>query len=427
MSGTNQGDWSLLGAGADDRFHFAAGPYAAPAGMMASGQDPLARNRLIEAMAQLAEDAYDQSSKDAVADGWHALTAAELGIAAKGSGSVRYTFKDGVYQGDTSRSSEGQALVLTREVGGKTILAVSFRGTVDLEEQFPDYFPFDRHYESFKPLVAAVKDFVANASNGIDEVVVTGHSLGGAMAQLFMNEKLGVPVEGYTFGSPGADDARKKAPLLNFEHTNDAIPDLSSIKDERSGGVVTVDVVGLNGLKAAHSIERYMATMAFLSEQAEDGDGPFHGHKLAKAFREGGSFIRDIRLEIGSDQNDVLRPFAEDRFSLAGDGDDRFDMRRGELVAKKARELDGGEGEDRVKLPYKEIRKGDGDIFQVTERNDGGMTLKYDVGKGPNDKWKTVGVFYRTETIVYKDGKSESFDGSAAKVMAADKGDLIVA
>ena len=118
-------------------------------------------------------------------------------------------------------------------------------------DQFNDYFPFDNHYKSFKPLIAAVKEFVADASNGIDKVVVTGHSLGGAMAQLFMNEKLEVPVSGYTFGSPGADNARKDAQLINFAHANDAIPALGGIKDERSGGVVTVDK---NGLDGAHRV-----------------------------------------------------------------------------------------------------------------------------------------------------------------------------
>ena len=208
---------------------------------------------------------------------------------------------------------------------------------------------------------------------------------------------------------------------------NDAIPDLGDIKDERSGGVVTVDINGLDGASRSHSIERYMKTTAFLSEQAEDADGPFHAHKLAKAFRDGGSYIRDIRLEIGSDKNDVLRPFAEDRFSLAGDGDDRFDIRRGELVQKQDRDLDGGNGDDRVALPYNKMRKGDGVIFDVIERNDGGMALKYDAGTGSKDKWKTVGVFYRTETIVYDNGKSEPFAETATKIMAADKGDLIVA
>lgn len=426
MPGTVQGDWRNFGAGAD-RFHFQTNLRAAPVGIPTEGKASLAADRLIEAMAQLAEDAYDQSSKDAVGDGWHAFTAGELGIKAKGSGSVRYTFEDGVYVGDTDRSSEGQALVVSREVDGKTVLSIAFRGTVDLEEQFLDYFPFDNHYKCFKPLIAAVKKYVADESHGIDKVVVTGHSLGAAMAQLFMNEELEVPVEGYTFGSPGADDARKRAPLVNFEHTNDAIPDLGDIKDERSGGVVTVDINGLDGASRSHSIERYMKTTSFLSEQAEDRDGPFHTHKLAKAFRDGGSYIRDIRLEIGSDGNDRLRPFADDRFSLAGDGDDRFHMRRGELVQKRDRDLDGGNGDDRVALPYNKTRKGDGVIFDVIERNDGGMALKYDAGTGSKDKWKTVAVFYRTETIVYDNGKSEPFAETATKIMAAEKGDLIVA
>lgn len=396
MSATMQGDWRHFGAGTDDRFDFVTLERAASAGLLTEGEASLPADRLVDAMAQLAEDAYDQSSRDAVADGWHAITPAELGMAAKGSGSVRYTFKDGVYQGDTAQSSEGQALVLSREVGGETVLTLAFRGTVNLARQFSDYFPFDKHYADFKPLIAAVKSFVADASNGIDKVVVTGHSLGGAMAQLFLNEKLDVPVEGYTFGSPGAEKASKHAPLVNFAHANDAIPALGGVKGERSGGVVTVDVNGLEGLSRSHSIERYTKTTAFLSEQAGDGDGPFHAHKLADALRDGGSYLRDIRLEIGSDKNDVLRPFAEDRFSLAGDGDDRFDIRRGQLVPKHDRDLDGGHGDDSVVLPFNRTRKGDGVIFDVIERNDGGMALKYDVGTGSADKWKTVGVFYST-------------------------------
>jgi hypothetical protein len=97
--------------------------------------------------------------------------------------------------------------------------------------------------------------------------------------------------------------------------------------------VVTVDKNGLNGLTASHSIERYMATTAFLTNQASDKDGPFHSHGLADALRTGGNFVRDIRLEIGSDKNDVLRPFADDRFSLAGAR--RFDLERGAKTRAK--------------------------------------------------------------------------------------------
>ena len=270
-----------------------------------------------------------------------------------------------------------------------------------------------------------MKEFVADASNGIDKVVVTGHSLGGAMAQLFLNETLDVPVSGYTFGSPGADKARKDATLLNFAHTNDLIPALGSVKDDRSGGVVTVDKNGLNGITEPHATEQYMTTTAFLSGEASDTDSPFHSHGLAKALRTGGNFVRDIRLEIGTNGSDTLKPFAEDRFSLAGDGDDRFKIRKDELVEKRDRDLDGGNGDDRVALPYNKTRKGDGAIFDVSERNDGGMALKYDSGIGSKDNWKTVGVFYRTETIIYDNGKSEPFAEAATKIATADKGDLL--
>lgn len=422
-----QEDWRDDGAGVVDQFHFLTDEEALPAGRATADAASLTADRLIAEMAQLAEDAYDQSAKDATGRGWEAVSAAQLGMAEKGSGSVRYSFKNGVYQGDTHGSSEGQALVLSQTVDGKSILAISFRGTVDLIDQYKDYFPFDRHYEGFKPLVRAVKEFVADKANGIDKVVVTGHSLGAAMAQLFLNEKLDVPVDGYTFGSPGAEDARKKAKLLNFVHENDAVPDLGDVTGEPSGGVVTVDKVGLDGLKAAHSIEEYIETTAFLSGQAVDKDSPFHAHGLAKALRTGGDFVHDIRIEIGGDGRDTLRPFAEDRFSLAGEGDDRFDIRRSELLPEKRRDLDGGEGEDSVHLPYNRTRKGDGVIFQIDQRKDGGLALTYDVGKGHDDKWKTIGVFYRTETIVYDNGKTESLGDAATKIATAHKADVIVA
>lgn len=427
MPSSTQDDPSLLGAGTDDAFPFSSTLLTASAGILPESEESLSADRLIEVMARLAEDAYDRTNHDAVGRGWHAVTAAELGMAEKGSGSVRYSFKDGIYQGDTHGSSEGQALVLSRTIDGESVLTVAFRGTVDLIDQYKDYFPFDKHYKNFKPLVAAVKEYVADKANGIDKVVVTGHSLGGAMAQLFMNEKLDVPVSGYTFGSPGADHARKNATLLNFAHHNDAIPDLGDITGERSGGVVTVDKNGLDGLKAAHSIERYIKTTAFLSDQASDKESPFHSHGLAEALRTGGNFVRNVRLEIGTEKDDVLKPLAKDRFSLAGDGDDRFKIRRDELVEKRDRDFDGDDGDDRVALPYNKTRKGDGIIFDVIERNDGGMALKYDASTGSKDKWKTVGVFYRTETIAYDNGKSEPLSEAATKIATADKSDLIFA
>jgi len=55
-------------------------------------------------MARLSDDAYKSTSKDPVADGWHALTATELGIDSSGkSGNVTFSFVDGVYVGQAGR------------------------------------------------------------------------------------------------------------------------------------------------------------------------------------------------------------------------------------------------------------------------------------------------------------------------------------
>jgi hypothetical protein len=434
MRNTRPDPWRPFG-GAFDAFDFgrlsplgAAAPAQAPAGFLSPAADdaPLAVQRVAGEMARLADDAYKKSADDPVADGWHALTADELGIRSKGSGEVRYSFADGVYRGDTANSSEGQALVLSRTLdSGERILTLAFRGTVDLYNQFADYFPFDKHYKNFRPLIAAVKDFVADDSNGIDKVMVTGHSLGGAMAQLFMNEELAAPASGYTFGSPGADKARKEAKLVNFAHENDLVPWLGSFKDDRSGGIVTIDKNGLDGITAPHAIERYVKTTEFLAGEARDADGPFYAHGFAATLRTGDSYGRDIRLEIGSNQRDVLKPFAEDRFSLAGDASDRFAMRRGELAAKGDRDLDGGLGRDSVSLPYNKFRSGDGLIFKVIEQDDGGLLLKYDAGIFTRDVWKTVGMFYRTETVIYANGKEEPFAPTAKPAGAAEDGNLL--
>ena len=378
MPSTTQGDLRLFGAGTDDAFQFSSDWLTAPVGMLTDGEELLPAHRLIAEMARLAEDAYDKTTKDAVGRGWDALTASELGLAEKGSGSVRYTFRDGVYQGDRSGSSEGQALVLSRTIDDELVLTIAFRGTVDLIDQYKDYFPFDRHYKTFKPLIKAVKEFVADAANGIDKVVVTGHSLGAAMAQLFLNEfwrcrfaatPSAVPVR----TRRGRTRSSSTSPTKTTSFRNSPASRTTG-RAARSPSTRT----GSTG-SAAHATEQYMTTTAFLSGEASDTDSPFHSHGLAKALRTGGNFVRDIRLEIGTNGSDTLKPFAEDQFSLAGDGDDRFKIRKDELVEKRDRDLDGGNGDDRVALPYNKTRKGDGAIFDVSERNDGGMALKYDV------------------------------------------------
>src|SRR5690242_8480012 len=57
MSATMMGDWRNFGAGADDRFDFVTLERTASAGLLTEGGTSLPADRLVDAMAQLAEDA----------------------------------------------------------------------------------------------------------------------------------------------------------------------------------------------------------------------------------------------------------------------------------------------------------------------------------------------------------------------------------
>ncbi len=377
-------------------------------------------------MANLSDDAYDETSENAVADGWHALTAKELGLNANGTtGNVAFSFEDGVYVGKATGSSEGQALVLTKTIDGENVFTIAFRGTVDLEKQFNDYFPFEKHYADFKPLIAAVKDYVADEKHGIDKVMVTGHSLGGAMAQLFEGESLEVDVSGITFGSPGSQKPPSDAKLINFAHFMDAIPTFGELfGNKRAGAIVTMDKA-FTDATTPHEIEYYIKSTKFVVQQALDDKSPFSSNAFAKALVKGNTYDKDFRFDIGTNDADKLTPVVEDRYALAGDDDDKFNLLKSALIPKGDRIFDGGKGKDTVDVPYNKTRSGDGVVFKVFALDDGGLELRYDVKVGGKDNWKAVGVFYRTETIVYDNGDKEALvPGGQLKMAPHD--DLIV-
>ena len=96
------------------------------------------------------------------------------------------------------------ALVGTQTLGGQLVLVLAFRGSDDQTDWLNDVQNINADYAKFSPLISAVESYAAQNSL---KVVVTGHSLGGAMAQVFMaNHPAGgaVKYEAVTFGSPGA-------------------------------------------------------------------------------------------------------------------------------------------------------------------------------------------------------------------------------
>jgi hypothetical protein len=168
-----------------------------------------------------------------------AFSAADLNLPV----SSGYTFSNGVYSAAIP-FGEADAFVLRGNVSGRQTLTIAFQGTDLSVTQFGqalDWPTFGKYYANFLPLLQVLGAYVQ--ANGIQQIFVTGHSLGGAMVQDFManvvegniNGLTANMVSGYTWGSPGADQHPFISRLVNFEDTPDPVPGLGSLLYERSG------------------------------------------------------------------------------------------------------------------------------------------------------------------------------------------------
>lgn len=171
---------------------------------------------------------------------WHPLSAIELGIKPRdfdgdAYGPLKFSFVNGHYAAYdptkvgpvgklTGDISEANAVVLSGIVGGKRTLAISFRGT-DQFADFDDYLDFNQHFAKFKPLVDGIKTYIVDA--GIEQVLVSGHSLGAGMVQSFLAQFPDVKgktiFRGFTDGSPGSDAGKSDSRIFNLIHNDDLV------------------------------------------------------------------------------------------------------------------------------------------------------------------------------------------------------------
>lgn len=249
--------------------------------------------------AQAADRAYSQTAD--LGHGWRALSTLELGMSAEGDGKnavYHYTYRNGFYSaiaeapvGD--EPIEAAAHVYFGVVDGKNTVMLAFRGTDSLSDG-QDYPRFALHYAKFEPLIQAVLKYVENdgyntGGDKIEQVMVTGHSLGGAMVQMFMQDQRVKGDSLYTaatFGSPGAEKNAPDARITHVEHTADLVPlsgdvarlllGVGQVADEwsdilgefednpvdfkTSGGVVRVSLQASSSPLAQHSMTNYLAT-----------------------------------------------------------------------------------------------------------------------------------------------------------------------
>ena len=90
----------------------------------------------------------------------------------------------------------------------KRTLAAVVRGTDQVADAYFDYQNFQTHYEKFAPLVAALLDYLGDPAAGIQQVLISGHSLGAGVVPYFMQafpDTASYAVRAYVDGPPGSE------------------------------------------------------------------------------------------------------------------------------------------------------------------------------------------------------------------------------
>jgi hypothetical protein len=168
------------------------------------------------------------------------------------------------------------AFVQEAEINGDKTIVITFKGTdaFSPKDWLDNITHINRHYNHMRPLTEAVDKYIEE--NDINHVIATGHSLGGAMAALYMHEhhdKSDLKYSGVSFGSPGAvfpkwatDDR-----MLCFRHKGDPVPHISNWrkligKYDSPGIIVEMKesderFTGLSGFLKAHSMDSYVESI----------------------------------------------------------------------------------------------------------------------------------------------------------------------
>lgn len=344
---------------------------------------------LLEA-ARLSQDAYANAAT-ASSRGWTPLPFA--GIAEEGVQRVDVGALAGLPAGAITSALH----VYEGTPDGQSTLALAFRGTDEGANEFafqaspvPAGNPlgaehgWDLYYAAHAPLIEAALKYAAD--HDLDRVLVTGHSLGGVLAELTAQRAVaGSGLEDgtltVTFGSPGSsENGDAGLDIVNVVHSDDLVPLLSEKSPllaflEREGVDLVVDrpEASLEGLppldtpealfqatqnaayKIEHQIPLYVDTAAALAESAgvtpgaASSDQPFFwldadvdrfilGDDTSERYASGAG----SQVLIGRGGNDRLAAGQDHDGLSGGPGRDTLDGGPGNDL------MDGGDGNDRL-------------------------------------------------------------------------------
>jgi Ca2+-binding RTX toxin-like protein len=297
----------------------------------------------------------------------------------------------------------GDANATVYQSGNTLILA--FRGTEFEIDGDPNYWlQMPEFYDLFQPLFQALSNYT-NA-NGISKVLVTGHSLGGAMTELFMAENTEQIYSAVSIASPLATNNASDDRILNIGYENDIVYEVVYEKLKTGNGAnsnnsttnlnVEVGVEHQEGLPPYnHQMINYIYgtnrvfDSAYYSQMKKDSlvivdrtdnelldiTNIIANAPIKNAFILGENDDRDAMY--GGFGNDVIEGFGEnDILNGGGAGNDTLDGGTGNDS------LDGEKGEDKA-------------VFTDNFEN-------YDV--------QTSGILTKTTTITHKNNGVDGID-----------------
>ena len=161
--------------------------------------------------------------------------------------------EDGLFVGSSGGLIDGEGVAGVFKKDNTVILA--FRGTDSLED-VDFWFARQAHYDLFDELITNLDTYVENEENGIFRVLATGHSLGGAMTEIFLenhNNTENTTYSAVTIASPTAGELLEFPPgspdrrILNIGYQNDSVygaTELGNVNSEVSTTGIYIDIDG---------------------------------------------------------------------------------------------------------------------------------------------------------------------------------------
>ena len=152
-------------------------------------------------------------------------------------------------------------------------LILSFRGTDGLEDAIADIAlgGFPAHYSLFAELFEALDNYIENEP--IDKILVTGHSLGGAMVEMFMAENPGQEYSAVSFASPLASNDDEDERILNIGNENDPVYSIIGLRDDDGNSTLGINsVVQLTRRDNPFSYTHSVGVYEYLTQRILDSE-----------------------------------------------------------------------------------------------------------------------------------------------------------